>query len=168
MTGVAALHASAVALEGRALLILGPSGAGKSALALEMIALGAGLIADDLVRIEQRGAEAFACPARTGADLIEARGLGLLRAPLRPAAPVRLVIDLGRDASARLPEPMVWRFGAAAAPLVFRPAKLQPAAIRLALLTGGPIDPALASVPDADQSLASGARVGASGANGVC
>ena len=47
----AQIHASAVALDGRALLIVGPSGSGKSALALRMMAHGATLVSDDLVEI---------------------------------------------------------------------------------------------------------------------
>ncbi|MDO5529406.1 MAG: hypothetical protein Q4F71_08380, partial [Paracoccus sp. (in: a-proteobacteria)] len=45
------LHASALAAAGRAALILGPSGAGKSSFALTLLALGAGLVADDRVRL---------------------------------------------------------------------------------------------------------------------
>jgi len=41
------LHASCVCLEGRAVLIRGASGSGKSGLALQLIALGAALVADD-------------------------------------------------------------------------------------------------------------------------
>jgi len=43
------LHASCVAFNGRAVLILGPSGAGKSALALDLMSRGGSLIADDQV-----------------------------------------------------------------------------------------------------------------------
>ena len=49
------LHGSAVALEGRGLLILGASGTGKSALALRMMAHGARLVADDRVVLARRG-----------------------------------------------------------------------------------------------------------------
>ncbi|MFZ9950137.1 MAG: HPr kinase/phosphorylase, partial [Gemmobacter sp.] len=49
------LHASCVAFAGRGVLILGPSGSGKSGLALGLIALGAGLVADDAVLIAPEG-----------------------------------------------------------------------------------------------------------------
>ena len=45
----AQLHGSVVAAGGRAVLITGAAGAGKTTLALEMIALGAELVADDRV-----------------------------------------------------------------------------------------------------------------------
>ncbi len=132
------IHASAVAAEGRALLILGPSGSGKSALALELIALGAGLVADDLVALEEGPEGCVAGPVRAGATQpIEARGLGILRLPAVEPAPVRLVIDLGRPEPARLPERRLWR----GAPLLFRPARLSPAALLLALKSAGPEDP---------------------------
>ena len=48
------IHAGAVGIGGRGLLILGPSGAGKSALALALMGLGARLVADDrvILRVE--------------------------------------------------------------------------------------------------------------------
>lgn len=46
--GLVPLHVSAVAVDGRALLIAGPSGAGKSTLAAALVGCGARLISDDL------------------------------------------------------------------------------------------------------------------------
>lgn len=97
------LHASAVALAGRGALILGPSGSGKSSLALELMALGAELVADDRVLIERRGAALVARPPESLAGLIEARGIGLIRVGHRPEAPIVIAVDLGVAASARLP-----------------------------------------------------------------
>ena len=57
------LHASTVAFRGRGVVILGASGSGKSALALELMALGAGLVADDRTLVEvQDGALVASCP----------------------------------------------------------------------------------------------------------
>lgn len=107
MTGAAArlmVHASCVACEGRGVLIMGPSGAGKSSLALQMIGLGARLVADDQVMLERRDDRLIAtCPAAI-AGLIEARGLGILRAPAVPEAEISLVADLGCEAGPRLPD----------------------------------------------------------------
>ncbi|MBW7920476.1 MAG: serine kinase [Rubellimicrobium sp.] len=105
MPAALTLHASAVAVTGRGLLILGPSGSGKSALALQMIGQGAGLIADDRTRLTRAGdAVTLACPPDLS-GLIEARGLGLLRAPAHPPAPLALVVDLGAPETARFPDP---------------------------------------------------------------
>jgi len=99
------LHGTSVALGGRGLLILGPAGSGKSALALQMIAQGAQLVADDRTCLERRGdAVMLSCPPALS-GLIEARGLGLLRAPAHPPCPLALVADLGAPEAARFPEP---------------------------------------------------------------
>jgi HPr kinase/phosphorylase len=98
------MHASCVAVAGRGLLILGPSGAGKSALALELMALGAALVADDQTELSlgPEGLLVARAPAAIR-GLIEARGLGLLRAVPLEAAPVALVADLGQREDQRLP-----------------------------------------------------------------
>lgn len=104
-----ALHASCVAMppEGRrparGLLILGPSGVGKSSLALRLIGLGARLVADDRTELRRRGAALVASAPGAIRGLIEARGLGLIRAPALAEAVVALAVDLGRHEPARLP-----------------------------------------------------------------
>ncbi|MBD3764217.1 MAG: HPr kinase/phosphatase C-terminal domain-containing protein [Rhodobacterales bacterium] len=103
-TGPLVLHASCVGWRGQACLILGPSGAGKSALALRMMALGAGLLADDRTEIAPApdGRLIARCPPAL-AGLIEARGIGLLRAAPTGPLPVALAVDLGLDETERLP-----------------------------------------------------------------
>lgn len=97
------LHASCVAVDGRGVLILGPSGAGKSALALQLIALGAQLVADDRTEITNHAHTLIArCPPAI-AGLIEARGLGLLHSPPLASCPLHLAIDLGQTETHRLP-----------------------------------------------------------------
>lgn len=96
-------HASCVALSGRAVLILGRSGAGKSGLALELMALGAQLVADDRVVLRRSGADLIACAPEAIAGRIEARFVGILRAEIAPRATVALIVDLDREESARLP-----------------------------------------------------------------
>jgi HPr kinase/phosphorylase len=97
------LHASCVALEGRGLLIIGASGSGKSALALELMALGAGLVADDRTILTRVGAEIIAtCPPQIK-GMIEARGIGLLQAEAIAQARICLIVDLDRRETERLP-----------------------------------------------------------------
>jgi HPr kinase/phosphorylase len=96
-------HASCVALDGRGLLIIGPSGSGKSALALQLLALGALLVADDQCLLTLRGMKVIAsCPPPLR-GLIEARGLGLLHAETVEDATLVLVTDLGQTETQRLP-----------------------------------------------------------------
>jgi HPr kinase/phosphorylase len=97
------LHATCVARKGRGLLITGPSGAGKSGLALQLIALGARLVADDQTILTARGTTLTAtCPPAIR-GLIEARGMGLLPAPVAERATVVLCVDLGATEDCRLP-----------------------------------------------------------------
>ncbi len=99
------LHASCVALDGRAVLITGRAGAGKSALALDLMAHGCLLVADDRTEL-RRHREAEAIEARCPAAIrgrIEARGVGVLVAQTTPSATVALVVDMDRQETERLP-----------------------------------------------------------------
>jgi serine kinase of HPr protein (carbohydrate metabolism regulator) len=105
------VHASAVLVGARAVLIRGPSGAGKSRLAHELIEAGrAGrlaftrLVGDDRVHLEAAGGRLLVRPAQTLAGLIEIRGAGLFRLEHEPCAVVGLVVDLAAADVERLPE----------------------------------------------------------------
>ena len=71
------INASAVAVDGRGVMICGAPGAGKSTLALELMTLGANLIADDGIRVDLGdgpGTRPFLQRPDTATDLIESRG----------------------------------------------------------------------------------------------
>jgi HPr kinase/phosphorylase len=98
------LHATCVSVEGRGLLIIGPSGAGKSSLAIRLMALGASLVSDDQTTVRVQDGQLWAnCPAPAMSGLIEARGLGILRAPVVAGTALVLVADLSRLETDRLP-----------------------------------------------------------------
>lgn len=97
------MHATTVAADGRGVVILGPSGAGKSGLALQLMALGAALVADDQTILHRRGNTLIAsCPPQIRGR-IEARGVGILAADAIDEAPVCLSVDLGVAEIERLP-----------------------------------------------------------------
>lgn len=104
-TGPVTVHASCVALQGGALLITGKSGRGKSALALQLMSFGAQLVADDRTILTRQKDLVFASSPATIRGLIEARGIGLLKAQAAPPTPVLAQVDLERAETARLPEP---------------------------------------------------------------
>ena len=110
MTG-ASVHASAVLVGARAVLIRGPSGAGKSRLALELIEaarngamLFAKLVGDDRIHLEAAGGRLLVRPADALKGLIELRGVGILRHDYEACAVVGLVVDLAPNDAERLPE----------------------------------------------------------------
>jgi len=105
-TGGKTIHATAVALEGRAVLITGPAGSGKSSLALELMAHGAALIADDGVILGPADDAVIASAPESITGRIEARGIGILAAQAAGPAPVALVVDMGKIETDRLPP---WR-----------------------------------------------------------
>ena len=97
------LHATAVAVAGRGLLIRGASGSGKSGLALEMMARGAQLVSDDRVIVSDRDDGLWLSAPAPLRGLIEARGLGLLGATPCDPAPLVAVLDLDPLETERLP-----------------------------------------------------------------
>jgi HPr kinase/phosphorylase len=104
------IHASAVLVGARAVLIRGPAGAGKSRLALRLLEQAmtgmlpfARLVGDDRVHAEARNGRLLVRPAKPLAGLIEVRGLGLRRLPFEPVAVVGLVVDLATGDGERLP-----------------------------------------------------------------
>jgi HPr kinase/phosphorylase len=107
---LATVHASAVLVGARAVLIRGPSASGKSRLALELLEAArtgtlrfARLVADDRVHLEAIGGRLLARPPDALAGLIEVRGVGLLRVTHEPRAVIGLVVDLDAPDAQRLP-----------------------------------------------------------------
>lgn len=100
------LHASCVALDGKAVLITGPAGAGKSDLALRLIDGGAQLIADDQTALHIENGVLLASPPPAIAGLFEVRHVGLVKMPYVMSVPVALYVELAPpDAKLeRLPE----------------------------------------------------------------
>ncbi|CAN5443853.1 HPr kinase/phosphatase C-terminal domain-containing protein [soil metagenome] len=110
------VHASAVLVGDRAVLVRGPSGTGKSRLVLELIWAGqagpldaAMLVGDDRVHLEARDNRLWVRPAPQLAGLIEVRGLGIRRLDHAASAIVGWVVDLDAPDAARLPEPSALR-----------------------------------------------------------
>jgi HPr kinase/phosphorylase len=112
MTAQVTLHASAVLVGNRAVLIRGPSGSGKSRLAFDLILAGragqipaAALVGDDRVFLQAAQGQLVVRPARELAGLIEIRGLGIRRCDFAEQAIVGLVVDLSAADAERMPAP---------------------------------------------------------------
>ena len=104
------IHASAVLVGARAVLIRGPSGSGKSRLAFALISAAGGalrfarLVGDDRVEVEPVAGRLLVRPAPAVAGLIEVRGLGIRRLPYEAVAVVGLVVELAAADAQRFPE----------------------------------------------------------------
>ncbi len=142
MSGAAAaeetIHATTVAFGNRGLAILGPSGAGKSGLALQLMALGAELVADDRTVLARRGRELSAAAPATIAGRIEARGIGILASPIRTGGvPLAAAVDLAQPETERLPPFRSVTFLGISVDLVLAlPGPYFPAALRHYMLHG--------------------------------
>jgi hypothetical protein len=110
MMAAVSVHASAVLVGDRAVLIRGPSGSGKSRLAFDLILAGragqipaATLVGDDRVYLQVAQGQLVVRPARELAGLIEIRGLGIRRCDFAEQAAVGLVVDLSAADGERMP-----------------------------------------------------------------
>ncbi|MEM7497770.1 MAG: serine kinase [Pseudomonadota bacterium] len=161
------LHASAVALGPHGLLILGPSGSGKTRLALELVALGAELVADDRVLLAADGQGGLVMRPPPGlAGLVELRGAGILHHPYRAEAPLWLAADLAEAPDGRMPEPFRLSLpGGIAIPVLAAAPPLHAAALLAILRTGALPDPAFAP-PTAAPALHAGPAAAAERAHG--
>jgi serine kinase of HPr protein (carbohydrate metabolism regulator) len=104
------IHASAVLVGARAVLIRGTAGCGKSRLALALIQAGetgalpfTRLVGDDRVHVKAAHGRLLVRPAETLKGVIEVRNLGIRRVPFEPLAAVGLLVDFGAADRERLP-----------------------------------------------------------------
>lgn len=98
------VHASAVSIGGRAVLIAGRPGSGKSDLALRLIDRGAVLVSDDYTIVTRSGRRLLASAPETIRGRIEIRGIGLVEMPSETGVPVAVMINVD-DPVPRMPEP---------------------------------------------------------------
>lgn len=114
------IHASTVAWDQRALVIMGSSGSGKSALALDLMAFGCALVADDRTSLTVASGALIARAPDTISGLIEARGVGILNATPAGPAQVSYVVDLDQRTDDRMPQRQYITLLGCRVPLILR------------------------------------------------
>ena len=97
------VHASTVATDGRAVVILGPSGSGKSDLALRLLDRGFTLVSDDQTLIKKDGDRLMASAPPNIAGKLEIRGIGIVDMETLSNIPVALLVELTSEIQ-RLPD----------------------------------------------------------------
>ena len=97
------VHASTVALEGRAVLISGPSGSGKSDLALRLLERGFTLVSDDQTIVRRDGDRLIASCPSTIKGKLEIRGIGIVDMESVNDVPIGLYVELTSEIT-RLPD----------------------------------------------------------------
>lgn len=105
MTGQAlcrqVVHGTAIAIDGRAVILTGSPGSGKSELAIALIERGAALIGDDLVTLDGSGDRLMVRAVLPLRHRMMIRGIGLVAVPQSEACfPLALMIAL-RSSDAR-------------------------------------------------------------------
>lgn len=121
------IHASSVAIGGRAVLIGGRPGMGKSDLSLRLIDRGARLVSDDYTIVRRVEGAARATAPATILGKIELRGVGIVELDAVQDVPVALFVDLD-ERPERQPEPGETRLIAGVAVPVLRVAGLEASA----------------------------------------
>lgn len=97
------VHASTVAMNGRAVVIMGPSGAGKSDLALRLLDRGFALVSDDQTLVKRDGERLIACAPPNIAGKLEIRGIGIVDMETVSDMPIALLVELTSEIQ-RLPD----------------------------------------------------------------
>src|SRR5437762_4979780 len=97
------VHASTVATDGRAVVIMGPSGSGKSDLALRLLDRGFTLVSDDQTVVKRDGDRLVASAPPNIAGKLEIRGIGIVEMERTDNVPIALIVELTGDLQ-RLPD----------------------------------------------------------------
>ena len=113
------MHASCVDVNGSGVLIVGRSGSGKSSLAINLLALGSKLVADDQCElIRKNNGFRISKPASLPKS-IEIRGVGLVSVPMVNETSLDWVVNMDEVEKERMPTPQFTEIGGFRVPTVF-------------------------------------------------
>lgn len=115
------IYASCVSWQNKGVLLIGKSGSGKSDLCLRLIQeYEAFLVADDRVNLNVSHETIFATSPDSIKQMLEVRGIGILKAPSVDSCPINIVVELvGEKADIeRLPDDEFWNYEGIQIPLI--------------------------------------------------
>ena len=98
------IHATCVDINGSGILILGRSGSGKSSLAINLIALGSTLVADDQCEIVKKNNKLSVFKPTSLPSSIEIRGVGLVSVPMVVETSLDWVVNMDEAEKERMPD----------------------------------------------------------------
>ena len=113
------MHASCVDINGSGVLIIGRSGSGKSSLAINLLALGSKLVADDQCELVQKNNSFRISKPASLPKSIEIRGVGLVSVPMVNETSLDWVVNMDEVEKERMPTPRFTEIGGFRVPTVF-------------------------------------------------
>jgi len=108
-----------VDINGSGILILGRSGSGKSSLAINLIALGSKLVADDQCKLVKKNNSFRIFKPASLPNSIEVRGIGLVSVPTVVETRLDWVVNMDEAETERMPDLRFTEVGGYRVPTVF-------------------------------------------------
>ena len=98
------IHATCVDINGSGVLIVGSSGSGKSSLAINLLALGSKLVADDQCELVKKNNRFSVSKPASLPNSIEIRGVGLVSVPMVIETRLDWVVNMDEAEKERMPD----------------------------------------------------------------
>ena len=106
-------------INGSGVLIVGSSGSGKSSLAINLLALGSKLVADDQCELVKKNNRFSVSKPASLPNSIEIRGIGLVSVPMVNETSLDWVVNMDEAEKERMPTPRFTEIGDFRIPTVF-------------------------------------------------
>ena len=113
------MHATCVDINGSGVLIVGSSGSGKSSLAINLLALGSKLVADDQCELVKKNNRFSVSKPASLPNSIEIRGVGLVFVPMVVETSLDWVVNMDEAETERMPNLRVTEIDGYRVPTVF-------------------------------------------------
>jgi HPr kinase/phosphorylase len=113
------MHATCVDVNGSGVLIVGRSGSGKSSLAINLLALGSTLVADDQCELVRKNNRFRISKPASLPKSIEIRGIGLVSVPMVNETSLDWIVNMDEVEKERMPTPRFTKIGGFRVPTIF-------------------------------------------------